>query len=272
MNLITGVSSDVGQEVAQQLHDRGHRIRVVSRNPGDSWPVDVEVIAGDLTDPAVMNKALLGVKKAFLIAVPGDESFPEVARALGVKHLIFLSSSAVELGADNPITRMHARMEELIRQSGIPSTILRSGPFMSNALHWADTIRFGGRVRAPYGNDGLVPIDPRDIAAVVVESLVSAGHEGRIYTLTGPELLTPADQVQTIAEVLQQSIEFDNITESVAKEEMKQYMPEEKVDSVLRVRKAATAQRIIRNTVMEVTGQAARTFRQFVKDHIDAFR
>jgi uncharacterized protein YbjT (DUF2867 family) len=244
---------------------------VVSRNPG-KWPADVEVIAGDLTDPAVMNKALTGVKKAFLIAVPGDESFPAVARSLGVEHLIFLSSSAVELGADNPITRMHARMEELIRQSGIPSTVLRPGPFMSNSLHWVDMIRLERRVRAPYGNDRLVPIDPRDIAAVAVESLVSPGHEGRIYTLTGPELLTPADQVQTIAEVLQQSIDFDNISESVAREDMKQYMPEEKVESVLRVRKAATVQQTIRNTVMEVTGQAARTFRQFAEDHIDAFR
>ncbi|MBE9916265.1 NAD(P)H-binding protein [Paenibacillus donghaensis] len=271
MILITGVSSDVGQEVAQQLQERGHRIRVVSRNPGE-WPTDVEVVAGDLTDPAVMHKALLGVKKAFLIAVPGDESFPAVARTLGVEHLVFLSSSAVELGADNPITRMHSRMEEMIRQSGIPSTILRPGPFMSNALHWADTIRSERRVRAPYGDAGLVPIDPRDIAAVAVQSLVSSGHEGRIYTLTGPELLTPADQVRMIAEVLQQSIDFDNIPESVAMEEMRRYMPEEKVDAVLRVRRAATVQQTIRNTVMEVTGRAARTFRQFVEDHIDAFR
>ncbi|MCM3272543.1 NmrA family NAD(P)-binding protein [Paenibacillus elgii] len=271
MILITGASGNVGQEIAQQLHGQGHKIRVVSRNPGE-WPADVEVIAGDLADPAMMHKALLGVRKAFLMAVPGGESFPAVAKTLGVEHLVFLSSSAVEIGADNPITRMHSRMEELIVQSGIPFTFLRPGPFMSNALHWAETIRSERRVRAPYGDAGLVPIDPRDIAAVAVASLVSSGHEGRIYTLTGPEIMTPADQVRTIAEVLNQPIEFDNIAESVAREEMKRYMPEEKVDAVLRIRQAASKQQDVRPTIEEVTGQEARTFRQFVEDHIDVYR
>ncbi|MDB5083310.1 MAG: hypothetical protein JWN30_196, partial [Bacilli bacterium] len=95
MILITGATGNVGREVVQQLHDLGHRIRVLSRNPAKIlWPVDVEVIKGDLTDSEAVKAALNGVNKVFLVLVPGSDQFPELAKQHGVDHIVFLSASA----------------------------------------------------------------------------------------------------------------------------------------------------------------------------------
>lgn len=272
MILITGASGNVGREVVRRLHETGGPIRVLVRNPSKAtWPDNVEVIAGDLTDSDVLKVALNGVKKAFLLGVPGGESFAQTARTLGVEHIVFLSSSAVGAGSTNIITRLHANMEHSIRQSGVRWTFLRPGSFMSNALQWAGSIRAEGVVRAPFGDAGSTPIDPRDIAAVAVESLISSGHEGKIYPLTGPEVLTPADQVQTIGDVLGRPIVFESISESAARENMKRFMSEEIADAILQKRREDSAEQAILRTVGEVTGQAARTFRQWVIDNRAAF-
>lgn len=51
----------------------------------------------------------------------------------------------------------------------------------------AEIRRAGDLVRAPFAGVRVAAIDPFDIAAVAAEGLCSAGHEGRTYTLLGPE-------------------------------------------------------------------------------------
>jgi uncharacterized protein YbjT (DUF2867 family) len=272
--LVTGATGNVGREIVKELHGAGHQIRVVSRNPAKaSFPPDVEVMAGDLTDPAIMKAALDGIQKVFLIRVPGSETFPQIAKQSGVEHIVFLSSSAIEARTENAIGRMHLQTEELIRQSNIQWTFLRPGAFMSNALQWAQAIRSEGVVRAPFGDVQTAPIHPRDIAAVAVKALVSSGHEGKIYTLTGPEVLTPVEQVQTIGDVLGKQITFEEIPETVAREHMKRFAPADIVDAIFQLMREATNHpATVLPTVEEVTGQAARRFKQWVIDNADAFR
>jgi uncharacterized protein YbjT (DUF2867 family) len=161
----------------------------------------------------------------------------------------------------------------LIRQSNIQWTFLRPGAFMSNALQWAQAIRSEGVVRAPFGDVRTAPIHPRDIAAVGVKALVSSGHEGKIYTLTGPEVLTPVEQVQTIGDVLGKQITFEEIPETVARDHMKRFAPAEIVDAMLQLMREATYHpAMVLPTVEEVTGQPARRFKQWVIDNADAFR
>lgn len=274
MILVTGATGNVGREIVKELHRAGHQIRVVSRNPAKiSFPPDVEVIAGDLTNPDIMKAAVDGIQKVFLIRVPGCETFPQIAKQSGVEYIVFLSSSAVEARTENAIGRIHLKTEELIRQSNIQWTFLRPGAFMSNALQWVASIRSEGIVRAPFGNVGTAPIDPRDIAAVAVKALVSSGHEGKIYTLTGPEVLTPVEQVQTIGDVLGKHIKFEDIPETIARENMKRFAPAEIVDAIFQLMREAINHPVTAlATVEEVTGQAARSFKQWVIDHADAFR
>jgi uncharacterized protein YbjT (DUF2867 family) len=89
------------------------------------------------------------------------------------------------------LANIHRPMEKAIERSGIGWTFLRPNSFMQNAVTFmAPTIKAEGAFYSASGQARISHIDVRDIAAVAVAALTSAGNEGRIYTLTGPEALT----------------------------------------------------------------------------------
>src|SRR5262249_56129399 len=88
-----------------------------------------------------------------------------------------------------------ALVERAIEESGACWTFLRPTGFASNTLMWAGQIRSGDVVRWPFGAAARALIDERDIAAVAVRALTGDGHEGARYSLSGPAVLTQAQQL-----------------------------------------------------------------------------
>jgi uncharacterized protein YbjT (DUF2867 family) len=273
MILITGATGNVGREIIKQISNAEHPIRVLSRNPEKgSFLKNVEVTTGNLSDPESIKDVLKGVKKVFLINVPGSDQFSQIAKQSGIEHITFLSAAAIEY-PDNAIGQAHSYTEELIRQSGVKWTFLRPGAFMSNTLQWIHSIQSEGMVRMPFGDVRTSPIDPRDIAAVAVNSLLSSGHEGKIYTLTGPENLSPREQTRILSTVLGEDIRFENISRDLAKENMIKAIPVPIVEASLDLMEKATDHPLeVFNTVKEVTGQESRTFKKWATDHKELFQ
>ena len=60
-------------------------------------------------------------------------------------------------------------------------------------------------------------IDPADVAAVLATALTEAGHAGETYRVSGPEALTPADQVAVVAEVLGRKLRFEAVPDDDAR-------------------------------------------------------
>jgi len=81
-------------------------------------------------------------------------------------------------------------------------TLLRPSSFASNVLQWVDAIGGGQPVPNATGAGRHGIIDPYDVAAVAVEALLSPAHAEKTYALTGPELLTVADQASCLTRVL----------------------------------------------------------------------
>ena len=71
ITLVTGASGYVGGRLVGQLLAAGHSVRVLARQPEKlrdaTWFDDVEVIAGDATDPSVLARALDGVGVAYYL-------------------------------------------------------------------------------------------------------------------------------------------------------------------------------------------------------------
>lgn len=274
MILVTGATGNVGGEVVRLLHESGQPVRILSRNPGKaSFPSAVEIAVGDLSSPKTLAAALDGVKKVFLVRTPGSDAFPQLAKDAGVEHIVFLSSGAIDSPSETAIGKNHLDTENLIRQSGVKWTFLRPGAFMTNALQWAPSIRAEGIVRAPFGDVGNAPIDPRDIASVGAAALTSSGHDEQIYRLTGPEVVTPEQQVQILSSVLGRDIRFEEVPESVAEQNMKKFAPPEIVDSIFTlIKDGKNHGEHVTNTVKDVTGLHARTFDQWATDYAHLFK
>jgi uncharacterized protein YbjT (DUF2867 family) len=278
---VVGATGRVGRVVIDQLLAGGATVRALSRRPDAAGlPAGVEVVAGDLTVPESLDPALQGAGAVFLLWTAPPATVPAVVERLASepRRVVFLSSPHTVphpfFQQPNPMARFHADLERALANAGLRPTILRPGMFASNVqLWWGPAIRKGDAVRWPHGAAETAPVDERDIAAVAARALCEDGHAGRDYVLTGPESLTQAQQVDVIASVLGRPIPFVDLSPDEFRRETAGVWPPMVVDMLLAAWGAAVGRpAFVTSTVADVTGSPARTFREWVADHADAFR
>lgn len=194
-------------------------------------------------------------------------------RSTGVQRVVLLSSSAApSRDLSNAVARYHVLSEDAVRESGLPWTFLRPNSFMSNTLQWAEQIRSGDVVRAPFAGVPVATIDPDDLGAVAARALVSDAHEGRAYRLSGPAPLLPAERVDILAKVLGRDLRFEAVPDDEARVEMSATMPTEYVDAFFDFFVDGSLDESgVTPAVAEITGRPPRSFEQWATAHADAF-
>jgi len=118
-----------------------------------------------------------------------------------VRHVVQLSVYNGGGGGD-VIGHWAGQAEKAVTSSGLDWTLLRPGRFISNALHWAPMIRRGDTVTSPFAGRAAASIEPADVAAVAVAALTSDAHRNRAYQLSGPQVLTPVEELGILGAVL----------------------------------------------------------------------
>ncbi len=221
--LVLGATGAVGGEVRRLATEAGLSVVSASRDPqrasarhGGRW---VEL---DLTRPETFERGLEGIDRVFLISRPGDEQADHLAgplieamRGAGVQHVVDLSA----MGAEARESFSTRKVELLLEASGLAWTHLRPNFFFqvlaSGALREGIVAR--GEIRVPAGDARVSYLDARDVAAAAFAALTEPGHEGRAYTLTGPEPLDHATIARTIANVMDRPVRYVAIDEDEAR-------------------------------------------------------
>ncbi|MET9486775.1 NAD(P)H-binding protein [Nocardia sp. NPDC006630] len=281
MIVITGATGTVGSEVVRQLVARGVKVRAVTRDPQRAQlPAEAEVVQGDYADTASMAAAFAGAEAAFLVGLLGpdyvelDQALAAAARDAGVRRLVKLSAIGTGSADIGMVGTWHVPGEQAVQNSGVAWTILRPSSFATNTLSWIAPIQAGQPVPNMSGDGTQGVVDPRDVASVAVEALLSDAHSGRIYTLTGPETLSTHDQVAALASALGRPIEVDDIPLEAARDLMvASGRSPEFADGALQgqayVRAGGNA--IVTQDVREVLGRAPRSYADWVRDNAAAF-
>ncbi|MFI9161384.1 SDR family oxidoreductase [Kitasatospora aureofaciens] len=277
MILVTGATGNIGSALLGQLRKGGiGPVRGLTRDAGRAWfPAGVEAAEGSLAEPASLGAALDGVRSLFLVSRVGpDDAVLDAARRAGVEHVVLVSSMSVQTHPHLGPARENLAVEELLRDSGMAWTVLRPTQFASNALWWAATIREGRPVRVPYADTALPTIHPSDIAAVARVALTEPGHRGRTYALTGPERVTPRQQVASIATALGREVPIEEIGREEAHGPLSAVMGAESAAAVLDLMGGDLNEELlrVRDTVATVTGTPARPFEQWVAENAAVFR
>ena len=268
--LVTGATGNVGRHVVDGLRRTGQSVRAMSRRPEKATlPTDVNVVHGDLGKPETMVEALDGVERMFLFSMDGDtplRTAPEImarAREAGVRRVVVLSGDYEDRA-----------VERAVEDSGLEWTFLRPMEFMLNAVDWADQISSEGVVRAPFGDWPSAMIHEADIADVAVSALVEDGHDGRIYKLTGPEVVKRRDAVAAIGKAIGTEVRFEELTVEQARSLWgKEGYPEQVIEWLLGMGQDQPEEvRTPVPTVLEVTGRPPKTFAQWAAEHAEDFR
>ncbi|MDI9883904.1 NAD(P)H-binding protein [Streptomyces sp. HNM0645] len=271
--LVAGATGTVGRQVVAQLLDRGHTVRALTRDPGRaraSLPAGAEAVRGDLTDPASLAPALGGVTGLHLITFGGEytaplETGPEIvalAREAGVRRITVLNG-----GGDTPL-------QDAVQKSGLAWTVLMPVEFMANALAWADGIRAEDTVGEPFIDRLSAMVHEADIGAVAAVALTEDGHDRETYLITGPEVLSLQDKVDTLAKARGRDIALTELTPDEAVSRWRAAgLPQDAVDFLLDVYGNTPPEgRTVVDTVRRVTGRPARTFAEWAAEHAPAFR
>lgn len=279
MIVVTGATGNVGRPLTQVLANAGEQVTAVSRRAA-AMPDGVRHVPADLAEPQGLIPALDGAKALFLLLsgdlhAPGAEpaDIIDLAAASGVRRVVLLSSQGVATRPLGPSRIAMRAVEDSLRGSGLDWAVLRPGGFASNALAWAESVRTQGTVAAPFGDVGVPVVDPADIAAVAAACLLDDRHAGKIFELTGPEVITPRQQAEAIAAALGSSVRFHELTRAEAKAAMTRFVPPELADDTLDIISAPIpAELRISPDVERVLGRAPRRFDDWAARNIAAFR
>jgi uncharacterized protein YbjT (DUF2867 family) len=173
---------------------------------------DTEIVHFDFLKPETFRPTFEGIERMFLIRPPALSNVqrdiaPAVwaAAGAGVKHIVFLSIQGVEKNRVVP----HAKIEDLVLQTGLDYTFLRASFFMQNlSTTHRDEIRLRGEIALPVGKAKTSFIDARDIAAVAIHALTEDGHANQKYTLTGADALDYNAVAAILSETLGRPVRY----------------------------------------------------------------
>lgn len=280
MILVTGASGNNGAEVIKQLSRSGAAVRAMTRRPherNDEVLPKVEFVTADFDDRASLERALNGAESAFLVTNSSERiqaqqlSFVEVARAAGVKHIVYVSQ--LRAAKDSPVRflRYHAVVEDAIARSGMAFTNLRPNLYMQGLLEYRSSIASDGRFFAPAGNSRVSIVDVRDIAVVAAAALTGTG---KTYDITGPEALTHAEMASQLAEALGRNVTFFDIPEAAMREALLRFgVPAWQADGLIEdyahYRRGEAS--IVSSCVRDITGHVPHSFADFARDYRQAF-
>ncbi|TCL76055.1 SDR family oxidoreductase [Rhizobium sp. BK251] len=185
--VIIGGSGLIGSKVAETLKLKGHEVIAASRRNG------IDAVTGEGIAEALKNADVL-------VDVSNSPSFEDQAvleffqksttnlvkagKEAGIHHFVALSVVGTDRLPGNGYFRAKLAQETIIRNSGIPYTIVRATQFLEFLDAIAYTATTGDEVRVSTGF--LQPIAASDVAGFVAEAALAKPLTG-ILEIAGPE-------------------------------------------------------------------------------------
>ena len=225
MILVAGATGALGGWICQRLRERGEEVRALVRATSGEDKVErlrvigVEIHRGDLREPVSLDSAARGVDTVISTvsmigtATAGDSfddtdnagtcALIDAAKRAAASHFIFVSFDH-ERFEDSPMVRAKRSVEQHLRDSGVPYTILKPSLFMETWLGPRLGVDAAARTARVFGagDRPLNYIAVRDAAEYVVRCVGNAGVVNRTLQIGGPESVSQRDAVRMFEEAL----------------------------------------------------------------------
>jgi NAD(P)H dehydrogenase (quinone) len=210
MYAITGITGNVGGELAGALLAAGQRVRAIVRDArkGEEWAArGCEVAVATMDDAAALTRAFEGAKGAFILPPPDFDPEPDHASALAVisavatalrraapGKIVCLSTIGADAAFENLLSP-RGWMEAALLPLSQPLTILRPAWFLENAAWDVASARDTGVVHSfLYPLDKAFPmVSAKDLGQTAAKLLQEDWIGARIVELEGPRRVSPND-------------------------------------------------------------------------------
>ncbi|TDW99117.1 NmrA family NAD(P)-binding protein [Dinghuibacter silviterrae] len=191
---VTGSLGNISQPLTKTLVQQGHQVTVISSKQDKQK--DIEALGataaiGSVEDVRFLTAAFTGADAVYLMNPPNFAEPDPIAyyrrvagnyalaiRQTGVRRVVYLSSYGADLDKGTGIILGSHHAENILKDiPGITLTLVRPTYFYYNLYVFLQKIKTDGVIRANYGEDKVVMVSPKDIAAAVAEEIVSAAEK-----------------------------------------------------------------------------------------------
>ena len=223
--LVTGVSGYVGAALVPRLVRDGHSVRGFARSEERVRAAGVELddlVIGDATTGAGLERALDGVDVAYYLIHSMEgvastfvdterrqaEAFAQAAADAGVSRIVYLGGLVPHDGSMSRHLGSRLAVEEALLEAVPESIALRASIVVAARSR---SFRFLVRLieRLPvlalpsWRDNRTQPIDGRDVLEFLAAgATLPARHAGRSWDLGGPDVVTYAEMLRRIADVM----------------------------------------------------------------------
>lgn len=236
---LVGGTGFFGTHLAQELLERGARLRICGRHPERAFRVkplgilgQVQSVAVDVLKPHTVALALTGVDAvvnlvgAFagnLDALQGKGvgRLAQAASDAGARAFVHVSALGADAASDVPYARTKAEGEAAVLAAFPTATILRPSILFGEDDKFLNM--FGGLVSTfpvlpVFGPAAkLQPVYVDDAAEAVGNALANpVAHGGKTYEIAGPEVITMGDLNRRIAKAAGRSPVFADLPDAVS--------------------------------------------------------
>jgi len=208
--LVTGSTGYIASRLIPQLLEQGHRVRALARRPyrlrPRSWFHQVDIVQGNVMDPASLTPALKDIHTAYYLIhnmssgsgyakleTLGAGNFARAAEQAGVRHIIYLGGLADH--QQSAATHLSSRIETgaSLRQGRVPVTEFRAGIIAGSGSISFEMIRFTTEffpvIPAPmWLKNKSQPIAVQNVMDYLLAALENWDRHGRVYEIGGPEV------------------------------------------------------------------------------------
>jgi NAD(P)H dehydrogenase (quinone) len=180
-----------------------------------------QVRFGDFDDPESLKSAFKGGKRMLLISTldVGEHrrvqhtAAVKAAVGAGVQHIAYTSSVGIHPQSPAFVIKDHLHTEDLLRNSGVAYTFLRDSQYAEViATMMAPLALMSGKWVSSAGEGRMAFVSKKDCVRVAATVLTTPGHEGAVYEVTGPELLSFRDAAAITSEITGRPIEYVVVT------------------------------------------------------------
>jgi uncharacterized protein YbjT (DUF2867 family) len=226
--LVTGATGRQGGAVVRHLLPGGWKLRALTRNT-NSYAArhlarqGVELVQGDLEDPASLERAARGAYGIFSVQdywavgaqreVQQGKNLADAASKAGVQHFVYSSVGGAERNTGIDHWESKWEIEKYIRKLGVPATVLRPVAFMET--YYIEQVEIGilkGKLLDPIRADKpYQSIATDDIGAFVALAFQRPGEFiGVELEIAGSELTNP-EAAQVFSRVLGKQVMFQKL-------------------------------------------------------------
>jgi uncharacterized protein YbjT (DUF2867 family) len=235
VQVVTGAFGYTGRYITARLLESGERVRTLTGHPTRPNPFGdrIEVVPFDFEDRRKLTEHLRGTKTlyntywvrfphgevTFDHAVANSETLVQAASEAGVDRIVHLSITNPSEDSPFPYFRGKARVEEIIRESGLGYTLVRPTVIFGADDILINNIAYILRRVPVFGIPGsgsyrLRPVAVEDVAEICVRS--GAFEADEVIDAVGPETFTFQDLVRLIARTIGRRVLFVHVPPAVA--------------------------------------------------------